>query len=170
MNRRGNDKTLLALIQKLRERIPGVTLRTTVMVGFPGENRAAFETLHAFVKKAQFDRLGCFVFSPQEDTPAADLPDACAARTAESRMKLIMQTQNEIMEQKNRIKIDKTVEVLVEGYDKYAEMWFGRSDADAPEVDGKVFFKSKHLHPGDRINVKLTEAIDLDLIGEKCEE
>lgn len=166
MNRRGNEKTLLALIEKLRARIPGVTLRTTVMVGFPGENRTAFETLHTFVKKAQFDRLGCFVFSPQEGTPAADLPDACATRTAESRMKLIMLTQNEIMEQKNREKLGKTVEVLVEGYDRFAEMWFGRSDADAPEVDGKIFFKAKNLHPGDRVDVKLTEAIDLDLVGE----
>ena len=166
MNRRGNDKTLLALVEKLRARIPGVTLRTTVMVGFPGENKAAFETLLNFVKAARFDRLGCFVFSPQEGTPAASLPGACAERTAKSRMKLIMLTQNEIMEQKNREKIGQTVEVLVEGYDRYAERWFGRSDADAPEVDGKIFFKAKNLHPGDRVNVKLTGAIGLDLIGE----
>lgn len=170
MNRRGDDKTLLALIEKLRERIPGVTLRTTVMVGFPGENKAAFETLLNFVKAARFDRLGCFIFSPQEGTPAAELPGACAERTAKSRMKLIMLTQNEIMEQKNNEKIGQTVEVLVEGYDRWAERWFGRSDADAPEVDGKIFFKAENLNPGDRVNVKLTEAIGLDLIGEKFEE
>ncbi len=166
MNRRGDDKTLLALVEKLCARIPGVTLRTTVMVGFPGENKAAFETLLNFVKAARFDRLGCFVFSPQEGTPAAELTGACAERTAKSRMKLIMLTQNEIMEQKNGEKIGQTVEILVEGYDRWAERWFGRSDADAPEVDGKVFFKSKNLHPGDRVNVKLTEVIGLDLVGE----
>ncbi len=170
MNRRGDDKSLLALIQNLRERIPGVTLRTTVMVGFPGENKIAFETLLNFVKAARFDRLGCFIFSPQEGTPAAELPGACAERTAKNRMKLIMMTQNEIMEQKNNEKIGQTVEVLVEGYDRWAERWFGRSDADAPEVDGKIFFIAKNLHPGDRVNVKLTEAIGLDLIGEKFEE
>ncbi|HOP11674.1 MAG TPA: 30S ribosomal protein S12 methylthiotransferase RimO [Oscillospiraceae bacterium] len=169
MNRRGNDKTLLALIKKLRERVPGVTLRTTVMVGFPGENKKAFDTLLSFVKKAKFDRLGCFIFSPQDGTLAASLPDACAERTAKSRMKLIMLTQNEIMEQKNREKIGQTVEVLVEGYDRWAERWFGRSDADAPEVDGKVFFKGKNLKPGDRVNVKITEAIDLDLVGDLSE-
>ncbi len=173
MNRRGDDKTLLALVEKLRARIPGVTLRTTVMVGFPGESKKAFDTLLGFVKKVKFDRLGCFAFSPQEGTLAASLPDACTQRTAKTRLKQIMLTQNEIMEQKNRDKIGQTVEVLVEGYDRWADRWFGRSDADAPEVDGKIFFSGKtgfgsaeNLHPGDRVDIKLTEAIGLDLVGE----
>lgn len=168
MNRRGNEQSLLQTLEKIRRKLPGVVLRTTLMVGFPGEDKAAFTNLTEFVKKARFDRLGCFVFSPEEDTPAAAMPNATSAKTAERRQEIVMLEQSVIMEQINRARIGSTVRVLVEGFDKYAETWFGRSAGEAPEVDPKIFFTGKGIAPGQMVDVKLTDVVDFDMIGELC--
>lgn len=166
MNRRGDPQSLLALLEKLRSRIENLTLRTTVMVGFPGEGKEQFERLLDFVKAARFDRLGCFVFSPQEGTPAAALPAACTERVAKRRERVIMNEAAAIMAEKNAAKVGQTFKTLVEGFDRYAECWFGRTAADAPEVDGKVFFKGKGIAVGQFVNLKITEVIDYDMVGE----
>ncbi len=166
MNRRGDAASLLALTEKLRARIPGVVLRTTMMVGFPGETKEAFENLMDFIRKARFERLGCFVFSPQEGTPAAELPLPCTERTAKHRERAVMSESTAILQQFNASRVGSEVSVLVEGFDRYAGYWFGRTAADAPEVDGKVFFKAKGLSEGDMVTVRITEAIDYDLVGE----
>ena len=169
MNRRGDEASLLALVERIRTKLPGAVLRTTLMVGFPGEDKATFQRMTEFVKKARFDRLGCFVFSPEEDTPAAAMTaPRASAKTAERRQEIIMLEQSVIMEQKARERIGKTVRVLVEGFDRYAEYWFGRSTAEAPEVDPKIFFKAKGIAAGQMVDVRLTDVIDYDMIGELC--
>ena len=168
MNRFGDRASLTALIQKLRDRIPGVTLRTTVMVGFPGETEAQFTELAEFVRDVRFDRLGCFAYSAEDGTPAARLPDQLAESVKQQRQENIMELQMTIMAEGAEQKVGSTVQVLVEGYDRYASSFFGRTPADAPEVDGKIFFTAKthSLNAGELVTVRVTDTLDGDLIGE----
>lgn len=167
MNRPGDCQSLLSLIQKLRREIPNVVLRTTLMVGFPGETEEEFETLCDFVKKAQFDKLGVFTFSEEEGTPAFDMPNKISEDVKASRAETIELLQSETVMKKQAALIGKTFDVLVEGFDRIAECWFGRSYMEAPDIDGKIFFTAEDpLEPGDIIPVKITECMDFELIGE----
>ena len=171
MNRRGNKESLTALIEKIREKIDGVTIRTTFITGFPGETEEQFASLHQFIKDMRFDRLGCFTYSPEEDTPAADFDLQIDEQTKQDRMSLIMDSQMEISAQKNEEKIGSVAEVLVEGYDDYLKCYFGRTGADAPDVDGKVFFfASRPLKFGEFVFVQINDSIEYDLLGEMCDE
>ncbi len=168
MARGGSREELTALIQKLRERVPGIVLRTTFITGFPGETEEQFNELAEFVNEIRFERMGCFAYSQEEDTPAADFPDQIDEETKERRAEILMEQQQTIMEQYSESLIGKEIDVLVEGYDRYAEYWFGRSKADSPEVDGKVFFVCNGQKPsqGDMVRVLVTEVLDCDPIGE----
>ncbi len=167
MNRPGDRESLTALIRRLRQRVPGITLRTTVMTGFPGETEADFEELCEFIKEARFERLGCFAYSPEEDTPAAALPDQVPEEIKHRRRDIVMEEQSRIADAYNEAQIGKTLTVLVESFDKYAECWFGRSQADAPDIDGKVFFTTpRRVQPGDLVQVEIVDTMDWDLIGE----
>lgn len=171
MNRTGDRKSLTALISRIRRKIPGVTLRTTLITGFPGEDEEAFTSLAEFVREVRFDRLGCFAFSAEEGTPAAGFPDQVDEQVRQDRMENIMTDQLTISSEKNAEKQGAQLEVLVEGYDSYIRCYFGRSAADAPDIDGKVFFlSSKSLEIGTFVQVQIHDTIEYDLLGELCEE
>ena len=167
MNRRGDRQSLTALMNKVRERVPGVVLRTTLITGFPGETEEDFTELAEFVKDVKFERLGCFAYSQEEGTPAAELPGQLDEEVKAHRAELIMDRQMEIMERQGMELIGKTLEVLVEGYDRYAECWFGRSWRDAPDVDGKIFFTTGGKRPrlGSFVQVRVEDCMDCDLTG-----
>lgn len=167
MNRGMGREELAALIRRIREKIPGVTLRTTLLVGFPGETEEQFNELCDFVEEMRFDRLGCFAFSTEEGTRAAEMEGQIDEEEKSRREEILMQQQGILMERLNREKIGRNVTVVVEGFDKYGECYFGRSEADAPEIDGKIFFISPDsLVMGDFVKVKITDVMDYDLIGE----
>ena len=167
MNRRGDYNSLSALIDKIRQRVPGVTIRTTLITGFPGETEEQFCTLARFVKEKRFDRLGCFTYSAEEDTAAALFPDQIDEQIKQDRMDNIMESQLTISAEKNSEKIGTVTEVLIEGWDDYIKCYFGRTPADAPEVDGKIFFMSTHpLVLGDFVKVRINDTLDYDLLGE----
>lgn len=167
MNRRGDRQSLTALMKKIREKVPGVVLRTTLITGFPGETEEDFTELAEFVKDVKFQRLGCFAYSQEEGTPAAELPGQLDEEVKAHRAELIMDRQMEIMERQGMELIGKTLEVLVEGYDRYAECWFGRSWRDAPDVDGKIFFTTGGKRPrlGSFVQVRVEDCMDCDLTG-----
>ncbi|MBQ8880519.1 MAG: 30S ribosomal protein S12 methylthiotransferase RimO [Clostridia bacterium] len=167
MNRHGDGATIRSAIKRLRDNVPGLTLRTTAMVGFPGESDEDFTELCEFVKEIGFDRFGAFTFSSEEGTAAAELDGQIDEQIKQDRYDILMQTQLLITEEKNEEKIGITVRVLCDGYDTVAEIYYGRSEADAPDVDGRVYFKSKRrINPGAFVDVKITEALDYDLVGE----
>ncbi len=167
MNRPGDEKFLRELIEKIRARIPGVILRTTLITGFPTETEEQFNTLAEFVKDMKFDRLGCFPYSEEEGTKAAGMQGQINEEIRKRRADIIMEQQQLIMAQNNSDMTDKTIEVVTEGFDRYGECYFGRSAADAPDIDGKVFFTSpgKRLPAGKFVKVKVTGILDYDLIG-----
>ena len=166
MNRHGGEEAVRSAVKKLRERIPGITLRSTVIVGFPGETEEAFEELCQFIKDTEFDRLGAFPYSPEEGTPAATFEGQIDEQVKIDRADIIMQTQYSIMEKKNEAMIGKTIRVLVEDFDPVSEMHFGRGDADAPEIDGKVYFSARRrVAPGSIVSVKIEDVLDYDLCG-----
>lgn len=168
MNRRGDRKSLTELMKKICAQVPGVTLRTTLITGFPGETEEDFTELAEFVKEIRFDRLGCFAYSREEGTPAAELPDQLDEDVKAHRAEVIMDLQNRLMEERGKGFVGKTVTVLVEGFDRYAECWFGRSKADAPDIDGKVFFTAEQRPVlGTFVQVKIDDCIDCDLFGQR---
>lgn len=168
MNREGSEEYLRTLMAKIREKVPNVTIRTTLITGFPSETEEQFNQLADFVKDMRFDRLGCFAYSQEEGTKAAQMPDQIDEETKQRRADVIMEQQQIIMAQNNEKMIGSTVEVVTEGYDRYGECYFGRSAADAPDIDGKIFFRSpeRKLTSGSFVKVKITETLDYDLIGE----
>ena len=168
MRRTGSRAELTRLIQKMRGMIPKLVLRTTLITGFPGETEEDFTQLAEFVRGIRFERLGCFTYSQEEGTAAAEMPDQIDEEVKRHRMDLIMEDQMNIMQEWGEKQVGKTVRVLVEGFDRYAECWFGRSYADSPDIDGKIFFTAKGVKPkiGSFVNVKITECIDCDLTGE----
>lgn len=167
MNRRGDYSGLSALIDKIRCRVPGITIRTTLITGFPGETEEQFRELAEFVKEKRFERLGCFTYSAEEDTPAALFPDQVDEQTKQDRMENIMEAQLTISAEKNAEKIGSVTEVLIEGWDDYIKCYYGRTPADAPEVDGKIFFMStRPLVIGEFVNVRINDTLDYDLLGE----
>lgn len=167
MNRRGDQALIRSVISKLRTEIPDVVIRTTFIVGFPGEGEKEFETLAEFVNEIEFDRLGVFTFSPQEGTPAFDMDNQVDEDVKTRRGEIIMQDQYSIMEEKNNEKIGEIYKVVVEDYDGYSDSYTGRTYMDAPEIDGLVKFTSqKDLEVGDFVNVEIFDIEDYDLIGE----
>ena len=167
MNRHGGSQLIKETVKKLRSRVPGIVLRTTAMVGFPGESEEDFAELCEYVKETEFDRFGAFTYSSEEGTAAVELDGAVDEQTKQDRYDILMQTQLTVTEAKNEQKIGKTLTVLIDGYDVVAEIYYGRSYADAPDVDGRVYFSSKRkLSAGEFVRVLVKEALDFDLVGE----
>lgn len=162
MNRRGNPETIRALLRDCRKK--GMFLRTTFIVGFPGETEEEFEELKEFVREIQFDRMGAFTYSPEEGTPAAEMPHQISEEVKQRRLDELMTIQQGISLERNRMRVGNTYEVLVEGFEGLT--YYGRSMLEAPEIDGKIFFISDNeLHPGDYVNVKIIAAEEYDLQG-----
>jgi len=167
MNRKGDKETLIALVKKIRSRLPDVVLRTTLMAGFPGESEEEFESLCEFVREARFDRLGCFPYSQEEGTPAAMMSDQVDEETRKRRAEIIMEEQDAIFEERLRGKIGSHAQVIVEGYDAYSDSYYGRTWMDAPEIDSAIKFTSGYeLNDGDIVDVEIFDVIDFDFIGE----
>ena len=165
MNRRGNSKYLKALLTKLRDRIPGLVLRTSLITGLPGEGEKEFEALCDFLREYKLERVGAFAFSPEEGTRAAKMeyPDAEVAR---QRADVVEEIQSRIMDEWNESMMGKKLQVLCEGYDADEECWYGRTFADSPDIDGRILFDSEEeLTPGDFVTVEVTDACDRELIG-----
>lgn len=168
MNRRGTGDDIRALFKKLRERIPGLVLRTSLISGLPGEGEAEFEELCEFLREARIERVGVFPFSPEEGTPAArmDYPDASVAQR---RADLIMELQASIMDDFCSSFVGRTLHVLCEGFDEEAGCFYGRSYADSPDIDGLVLFSGNALE-GDMVEVYITDTEDGFLLGEQLME
>ena len=170
MNRPGDRQSIESTLQKLRREIPGITVRTTLIAGFPGETERQFNDLAEFVKQMQFDRLGCFAYSAEEGTPAAEFDGQIPEEEKARRAEVIMEQQGFIAERLSQEKIGSLTEVLVEGYDSYIKHFYGRTPADAPDIDCKIFFTSKRKPaPGEFVNVKITDTMDMDLMGTEVE-
>ena len=170
MNRRGDREFLVELFRKLKERIPGVVIRTSVITGLPGEGEAEFRELCEFLKEQRLVRTGAFVFSPEEGTPAADM-EHVDFDTAADRAELIQQIQEEIMDAHNASMIGKTLEVLVDGFDEEVEQFYGRTYADSPEIDGRVWIASQEaLVEGTFVQVCIDGLVEGDLSGYLAEE
>ncbi len=171
MNRSGSQEELKVLFEKIRSKVKGITIRTTLITGFPGETDEQFTELADFVKGMEFDKLGCFPYSEEEGTKAASMPDQVDEEVRSHRAEIIMQQQQLISERKNNEKIGKVFEAVVEGYDQWGECFFGRTQSDAPDIDGKIFFDSEEkLTVGQFVKVRVTEALDYDLMGEVINE
>ncbi len=167
MHRRGDRASLTALLNKMREKIPNVILRSTFITGFPGETEEQFEELAEFAKEMNFQRLGCFAYSQEEGTPAAKMPDQLDDDVKQQRADIIMEHQQQVMAEYCESLLDTDIEVLVEGFDRLAECWYGRTYADAPEVDGCVFFTSpKKPQIGSFVTVHITDYLGCDPYGE----
>lgn len=165
MNRRGAGEFLKALFARLRNRIPGLVIRTSLITGLPGEGEAEFEELCKFLKEQRLERVGAFAFSPEEGTPAAamDYPDS---EIAQKRAEIVEMIQSEIMDAYNSAMIGKSMEVLVDGYDEEAEQYFGRTYADSPDIDGRVWLAcDEPLREGDFVLAQIDGCVDGDLSG-----
>lgn len=168
MNRRGDRESLTALLNKIKSKIPNVIFRSTFITGFPGETEEQFEELADFAAEIKFQRLGCFPYSKEEDTKASLMENQIDDDIKQKRADIIMEHQQSVMAQYCESLIGSEVEVLVEGYDKLAECFFGRTYADAPEVDGCVFFTCNGEKPkiGDFVKVKINDYMGCDPVGE----
>jgi ribosomal protein S12 methylthiotransferase len=170
MNRRGDGEYLRNLFTKLRQQIPGLVLRTSVITGLPGEDDAAFEELCQFLKEMKLERVGAFAFSPEEGTPAA-LMDFSDNEIAQQRAQFIEDIQSRIMDDYNAAMIGKTLKIVVDGYDEDVEQYFGRTYADSPEIDGRVWIATDEpLSEGIFMYVTIDSLVDGDLSGYPVEE
>ena len=165
MNRRGTGEEIRALFKKLRERIPGLVLRTSLITGLPGEGEAEFEELCDFLREAKIERAGVFPYSPEEGTPAALMPDRCSTEEAQRRAELCMEIQAEIMDGFAETFIGRELDVLVMGREPDGTPW-GRSEYDSPDIDSRVIF-SGDAAPGDMVRVRIDSVDDGELIGEQ---
>ena len=167
MNRRSTKAETLALIRTLRERLPGLVLRTSLICGLPGEGEAEFEELCEFLREVKIERAGIFQFSPEEGTPAAVMEDQVDPEVAARRVELLVDLQSRVMDAWNERRLGETLEVLCEGFDPSMGCYAGRSYADSPDVDGKVYFTAAGVVPaGSFVNVRVTGTSDGDLTGE----
>ena len=167
MNRRSTKAEIIALLNKLRQRLPGLVLRTSLICGLPGEGEAEFEELCEFLQDAGIERAGIFQFSPEEGTPAAVMENQVEPETAARRVELLVELQSRVMDAYNESRLGETLEVLCEGFDPDMGCYAGRSYADSPDVDGRVFFTAAGLVPaGTFVNVRITGTSDGDLTGE----
>ncbi len=169
MNRHGGSEAIHRAITLLREAMPDIAIRTTVMVGFPGEKDKDFSILSDFVKETRFARLGAFIYSREEGTAAYSMDDRTTKKTKEGRVNSIMQNQLSITEEFNQKFLGKEVEVLVEGYDPTIRKFYGRTSLHAPEIDGAVYFSSfrKEIPEGEFVTVLMEETMDYDLLGKE---
>lgn len=168
MNRHGNKAQIQSVIEKLRREIPDIVIRTTVIVGFPGETDEQFEELLDFVKETKLNRLGAFVYSREEGTPAFDFADQIDDAVKRERFDALMSTQAEISRNYQQSCIGQIRDVLCEGFDEEENMYFGRDFSNGPDVDGKVFFTGKTpAAPGGFVRVKITGADEYDLFGQQ---
>ena len=166
MNRRGDKAELLALFRKLRARIPGLVLRTSLITGLPYEDEAAFEELCEFLREVRIERAGVFPFSPEEGTRAA-LMEHVDTEEAKRRAELAVDVQSDIIDDYNESVLGTEREVLCEGFDGQAQMFFGRSYAESPDIDGRIYFTADgEVSPGTFVNVRLTGTMDGELVGE----
>ena len=167
MKRRSGEAEIRTLIGKLRREIPDIAIRTSLIVGFPGETNDDFKKLLQFVEETRFDRLGVFCYSREEGTPAAEMPDQVSERIKRERHKKLMRTQARVSFKHNRTLVDSEEEVLVEGYSEETELLLkGRSSRQAPDVDGLVYITAGNANVGDIVRLKITDSSDYDLIGE----
>ena len=170
MNRRSSETQIRTLITKLRTEIPDIALRTSLIVGFPGETEEDFKKLCHFVEEVQFDRLGVFCYSKEEGTPAAAMPDQVSERVKRERYKKLMQLQARLSFKRNRRLMDTIEEVIVEGVSEESDLLLkGRCSRQAPDIDGMVYITSGQANVGDIVKLKITDSSDYDLIGEIVE-
>ncbi len=171
MNRKSTEAQIREVVAKMREKMPDITIRTTLITGFPGETEEQFDRLAEFVQDMKFDRLGCFAYSQEDGTKAADFPDQVDEDVRAHRADIIMGQQMEISAQNNQKQLGTVKTAVVEGFDKWAECYFGRTEADAPDIDGKVFFSSeKPLKMGEFVKIRIIDTLDYDLLGEVCDD
>lgn len=167
MKRRSNEQQIRELIAKLRREIPEIALRTSLIVGFPGETVDDFNAMMHFVEQTQFDRLGVFCYSKEEGTPAATMPEQVSERIKRERYRKLMRAQARLSFRRNRAMIGRTEQVIVEGYSEETELLLkGRSARQAPDIDGQVYITAGNANVGDIVNLKVTDSSDYDLIGE----
>ena len=167
MKRRSNSRQIRDLIGKLRSEIPDIALRTSLIVGFPGETVDDFNDLMQFVEQTKFDRLGVFCYSREEDTPAAAMPEQVSERIKRERYRKLMRAQARLSFRRNRALIGRTEQVIVEGYSEETELLLkGRSSRQAPDIDGQVYITAGQADVGDIVPLKITDSSDYDLIGE----
>ena len=170
MKRRGSEQQIRDLIEKLRHEIPSIALRTSLIVGFPGETVDDFTSLMQFVEHVRFDRLGVFCYSREEGTPAATMPEQVSERIKRERYRKLMRAQARLSFRRNRELINKTEQVIVEGYSEETELLLkGRSSRQAPDIDGQVYITSGNANAGDIVTLRITDSSDYDLIGEIVE-
>ena len=170
MNRRGDSEFIRNLLNKFRARIPGLVIRTSLITGLPGEGEEEFRELCDFLREIRMERVGAFVFSPEEGTPAAEM-EHVDTETAQKRAEIIEMLQSEIMDEYNASMIGKALEVLVDGYDEEAEQFYGRTYADSPDIDGKVWIASDEpVREGEFVMVKIDGCREGDLSGYVVEE
>jgi len=168
MNRVGASGELLQLVERIRQKLPDVTLRTTLIAGFPGETEEEFDELLCFVQQARFERLGCFAYSEEEGTPAATMPGMLDLEERRRRANIVMEAQMQVAFDLAESKVGQTLTVLVEGKDWDNDgLWGGRSSMDAPDIDTKVWFTAPDtVRPGDMVQVKITATEGYDLVGQ----
>ena len=170
MNRHGDGALIRDTVARIRKAVPDMAIRTTAIVGFPGETEEEFNELCEFIKETKFTHFGAFPYSAEEGTPAAALPDQIDEQTKQDRYDIIMSTQLPNVEAYNKSMLEKRVKVVVEGFDPVSEAFFGRSAADAPDIDGKIYFTAapgQQLKLGSFVFVRIKEVIDYDLLGVK---
>ena len=166
MHRPGDGEEFAALIENLRARIPGLVLRTSLIVGLPGETEEEFAELCSFLQETQIERVGVFEFSPEEGTEAAGLPDQIDAETKANRRLIVEELQSGVLDDYNTSRHGEVMDVLCEGFDDEQQLWFGRTYADSVEVDGHVYFESDAApQPGEFVSVRITESLGPDLLG-----
>ena len=170
MNRRGDKAELLALFRKLRERIPSLVLRTSLITGLPFEDEAAFEELCEFLQEVRIERAGVFPYSPEEGTPAARMLNRVDTAEAERRAELVVDVQSRIMDDFNDSRMGTVAEVLCDGFDQEAMQFVGRSYAESPDIDGRIYFTADHeVEAGEFVPVRITGTMDGELTGELAE-
>ena len=171
MARRTTREETIEKIRMIREKMPDCTIRTSIIVGFPGETEEQFNELYEFIKNIHFDRMGVFAYSQEEGTPAAEFEDQIDEETKQKRLDALMTLQQGISLEMNRAKIGSVIEVIVEGYDADNFLFYGRSRGDSIDVDGKVYFGTENeVDEGDIIKVKIVDADEYDLTGQRVEE
>ncbi len=171
MNRHLDEEQTRQLVKKLRQRIPDLTLRTSFIVGFPGETREQFNKLLDFVAEGHFERVGVFRYSKEEGTVAAKLPEQIPARMKTSRLNRLMKTQARVSFNKNRSLVGRTEQVLVEGYSDETNLLLkGRSARQAPDIDGQYLITAGTADVGEYVQLKITDSSEYDLIGEIVED
>ena len=171
MNRRETKEGLRALYKKMREKIPGLVLRTSLITGLPYEDEAAFDELCDFLREVKIQRAGAFPYSPEEGTPAAEMPNRVDTAEAQRRAELVVDVQSRVMDEFNESRLGDVTEVLCDGFDEQSMLFVGRSYAESPDIDGRIYFSAeREVKAGEFVNVRLTSTMDGELMGELYEE